>query len=192
MNNILIGIAGFIIIHSVDFVSMKKIPLIKPVIWIAGLGLGLYALIRMCLSPDKLVLPVWSTVFGWIILIISLLVFLYALFVNLPFKKTYVDTGVGDKLIKTGLYSLARHPGAIWFILFMLSLVLVSKSSVMAIAAPIFMILNTLLVIIQDKIFFTRMFDGYHQYQKETPMLIPNRRSINAFIESIQQTKNKN
>jgi protein-S-isoprenylcysteine O-methyltransferase Ste14 len=191
MVNILIGIAGALIIHIVDIVSLKKIPLLKPLIWIIGIGMGLYSIISLCLSPDKLSLPVWSTICGWVLLAVSVSIFLSALFINLPFRKTYIETGVGDKLIKTGLYSLARHPGAMWFILFMASLVLVSQSRLMLVAAPIFMVMNTLLVIIQDKVFFTKMFAGYDQYQKETPMLLPNRRSINAFFGSLRRPKTK-
>jgi protein-S-isoprenylcysteine O-methyltransferase Ste14 len=192
MNNIVIGICGFLFLHIVDFVSLKKIPLLKPLIWIIGAGFWFYSIVMLYIDQNKMALPVGVTMFGWILLVISVSIFIYALFINLPFRKTYVDKGVGDKLIKTGLYSLARHPGAIWFILFMLSLILVSKSSLMAIAAPIFMVMNTILVVIQDKYFFTRMFDGYDQYQKETPMLVPNKRSINTFIKSLQQTRIKN
>jgi protein-S-isoprenylcysteine O-methyltransferase Ste14 len=192
MNNIVMGVFGFLVIHIVDFVSLKKIPLLKPLIWILGIGLWIYSFIMICLASDKLLLPIWSTWFGWILLTISILVFLYALFINLPFRKTYVATGVGDKLVKTGLYALARHPGAIWFILFMLSSILVSKSSLMSVAAPIYIVLNTLLVVIQDKFFFPRMFTGYDIYQQETPMLVPDRRSINAFIKSLQQAKTQN
>jgi hypothetical protein len=32
------------------------------------------------------------------------------------------------------------------------------------------------------------MFAGYDNYRRETPMFIPNRRSINAFINSLKQT----
>ena len=192
MNNIFIGIAGFFIIHSVDFVSLKKIPLLKPLIWITGITLWVYSFLRICLASNKLSLPLWTTVLGWVLITISVSIFLYALFVNLPFRKTYVEKGVGDKLVKTGLYGLVRHPGAIWFILFNLSAILVSKSSLMLIAAPIFIVLNTVLVILQDRIFFIRMFEGYDQYQKETPMLLPNRRSLKAFILSLKQAKTKN
>jgi protein-S-isoprenylcysteine O-methyltransferase Ste14 len=188
---IIIGIIGFLFLHIVDFISIKRIPLLKPLIWISGGGLWLYSLVRVCLDAEKLSLPVWATWIGWVLLAISIVIFVYALFINLPFRKTYVDTGVGDKLIKTGLYALARHPGAIWFILFMLSLILVSESKLMLIAAPIYMVLNTFLVVIQDKVFFPRMFAGYDIYQKETPMLLPNRRSINAFIGSLQQEKTR-
>jgi protein-S-isoprenylcysteine O-methyltransferase Ste14 len=188
---IIIGILGFLVLHTVDFISIKRIPLLKPLIWISGGGLWLYSLARTCLATEKLSLPIWSTWFGWVLLTISILIFIYALFINLPFRKTYVATGVGDKLIKTGLYALARHPGAIWFILFMLSLILVSRSKLMLITAPIFIVLNTVLVVIQDKFFFPRMFAGYDIYQKETPMLLPNWKSINAFIGSLQQANAK-
>jgi protein-S-isoprenylcysteine O-methyltransferase Ste14 len=191
MINIVIGIAGALIIHIVDIVSLKKIPLLKPVIWIIGISMGVYSIVKLCISSDKLSLPAWTTVCGWVLLVVSVSIFLSALFINLPFRKTYIETGVGDKLIKTGLYSLARHPGAMWFILFMASLVLISQSKLMLIAAPIFMVMNTLLVIIQDKVFFTKMFEGYDQYQKETPMLLPNRRSITVFFKSLRRSGTK-
>jgi len=71
----------------------------------------------------------------------------------------------------------------------MLSLILVSKSSLLLIAAPIFILLDIVLVIVQDKFFFGRMFDGYGSYRQETPMLVPNRQSINAFINSLKQSR---
>jgi len=40
MINIFIGIAGALIIHIVDIISLKKIPLLKPLIWIIGIWHG--------------------------------------------------------------------------------------------------------------------------------------------------------
>jgi protein-S-isoprenylcysteine O-methyltransferase Ste14 len=192
MNNILIGIAGALIIHIVDVVSLKKIPLLKPLIWIIGIGMGLYSIIRLCLSPDKLSLPVWSTICGWILLAVSVSIFLSALFINLPFRKTYIETGVGDKLIKTGLYSLARHPGVLAFTTLMISLVLVSNSKQILIATPVFVFIDIVLVIIQDRIFFPKMFKNYGKYSQEIPMLLPNRRSIGIFLASLRPAKTRN
>jgi len=187
---IAVGIFGFIVIHLFDIVSLKRIPSgAKPCVWTVGSGLLVYSLIMLCLKSNTLPLPVWSTWLGWGLLTLSLFLLIYSLFINLPFRKTYIATGVGDKLITTGLYALVRHPGVIWFILFMLSLILVSKSSLLLIAAPIFIVLDILLVTIQDKFFFIRMFAGYESYRWETPMLMPNRRSINAFINSLKQSR---
>ena len=189
---IALGVLGFIAVHLFDIVSLKKIPSgAKPCVWVIGSGLMAYSLIMLCLQSNNLPLPVWSTWLGWGLLTLSLFLLVYSLFVNLPFRKTYVTPGVGDKLITTGLYSLVRHPGVMWFVLFILSLILVSKSSSLLIAAPIFILLDTVLVIVQDKFFFVRMFDGYKQYQRETPMLVPNWRSLNTFIKGLRPAKAK-
>jgi len=185
---IVLGGLGFLIIHLLDIVSIKRIPGIKPLIWLTGNGLVVYAAIMVCLSSDKLALATWSTWLGWVVLPISVFMLVYSLFVNLPFGKTYVATGVGDKLITSGLYALVRHPWVHWLTLALLALILVSKSSLMLIAAPIWVLLDIVLVSIQDRFFFGRMFAGYDNYRRETPMFIPNRRSINAFINSLKQT----
>ena len=189
---IALGIFGFIVIHLFDILSLKRIAWgAKPGTWIVGGGLLGYSLIMLCLKSNTLPLPMWSTWLGWGLLTLSLCLLIYSLFINLPFRKTYIAAGVGDKLITTGLYALVRHPWVHCFILVLLSLVLVSKSSLLLIAAPIWILLNILLVIIQDKFFFGRMFDGYDRYRRETPMLLPNRKSVNAFIGFLQQARAK-
>jgi len=189
---IAVGIFGFIIIHLFDIVSLKKIPSgAKPCVWVVGGGLLVYSLIMLCLQSNTLPLPIWLTWLGWGLLTLSLLLLIYSLFINLPFRKTYVATGVGDKLITSGLYALVRHPGVMWFVLFMLSLILVSKSNLVLIAMPIFIVLDIVLVIVQDKFFFIRMFDDYKSYQRKTPMLVPNRRSINSFIKGLRPARAK-
>jgi len=185
-----IGIFGFIVIHLFDLVSLKRIPFgVKPIIWTAGFAILIFSLIRLCLQSNTLSIPASLTWAGWFLLAISLMMITFALFINLPFRKTYVSTGVGDKLVKTGLYALVRHPGVYWVTSFMFSLVLISKSHLMLIAAPIFVVLNIVLVIAQDKYFFLKMFEGYDKYQQETPMLVPNRRSITAFINSLKRSE---
>lgn len=174
MGYIALGILGFFIIHIFDFASLKRTPILKPIIWIAGSSLLTYAVLMVCLSSERISLPLWSIWLGWLILPISLLMLIYPLFINLPFFKTYVKTGVGDRLIKTGLYALVRHPGVYGFILVMIALFLVSESKLLLIAAPIWLLADIILVVFQDKFVFVRMFPDYMKYQQETPMLIPN------------------
>jgi protein-S-isoprenylcysteine O-methyltransferase Ste14 len=189
MNYIAIGVAGFLVIHTSDFVALKKVPWAKPLTWVLGGGPLVYALTMACLQPDKLPLPNWATWLGWALLAIAAPTLLYSLFINLPFRKTYIARGVGDKLITSGLYALVRHPGVHWFILLVLSLVLVSRSGLVLIAAPIFIFLDIVLVIVQDRFFFGKMFTRYEDYRRETPMLLPNRKSLKAFLNSIRQAR---
>lgn len=189
MNYILVGIAGFIIIHLCDPVAIKRIPAVKTIVWVLGSSLLVYALVMISLWPDSLSLPIWSIWLGWALLSVSTLLFLCSLFISLPFRKTYLATGVGEKLITGGLYALTRHPGVLWYILLMLSLILVSKSALLLIAAPIFILVDIAAVVLQDMFFFGRMFADYESYRRQTPMLVPNRKSIRAFINSLRQAR---
>ncbi len=191
MTYIALGILGFLIIHLFDFVSLKRIPLAKPLTWGAGSGLLGYGVVMVCLTGDRLPLPTWSIWLGWLLLIVSLFLLIYSLFINLPFRKTYVTTGVSGRLVTTGLYALVRHPWLYGFIILTASLILVSSSSLMLLAAPIWIALDILLVVIQDRFFFSRMFPGYNRYRQETPMLLPNRKSVVAFISCLRQAKAK-
>lgn len=183
---IVIGTIGFFVVHIFDIISLKRICRIKPYIWILGSGLIIYALVMLCLWPDKLLLPTWSTLLGWGLFFVSLSLLIYSLFINLPFRKTYVATGVSGEVIKTGLYALVRHPWIHYFALLLISLVLVSESSLLLIISPIWIFLNIMLIVVQDKFLFVKMFSGYDTYRLETPMLLPNRRSINAFISQLR------
>ena len=186
---IAIGALGFTVICLFDIISLKGIAKAKPVTLALGSGLLIYSLVMICLAPDRLLLPMWLTWLGWGLLAVSLPLLGHSLFISLPFRKTYVTPGVGDRLITTGVYALVRHPGVLWFGLVMLSLILVSRSSLLLIAAPIFILLDIVLVVIQDKLVFGRMFGGYDSYRRETPMLLPNRRSVIAFLHSLRQAR---
>jgi len=183
------GSLGFLLVHIVDIVSIKKIPRIKPIIWVAGSIVFIYSLVMLSFQSNTLPLPIWSVVVGWVLFASALSIFIYSLFINLPFKRTYITAGVNDKLITTGMYSLVRHPGVLFFILVLLALILISRSYLLLIATPIFILLDVVLVMIQDKIFFVRMFNDYNNYKKITPMFLPNRQSINAFFSSIKQAR---
>jgi protein-S-isoprenylcysteine O-methyltransferase Ste14 len=185
---IVLGIVGFLTLHLLDIFSIKRIPGLKPLTMLVGNGLLVFAIIRLCLSPDKLALPAWSSWLGWVLLPISLSMLIYSLYIKLPFGKSYVTNGVGDKLITSGLYALVRHPWVHWLTLLLVALILVSQSRAMLIAAPIWLLLDIGLVAIQDRFFLGRMFAGYDNYRRQTPMLIPNRRSLSAFINSLKQS----
>ena len=129
-------------------------------------------------------MPLWLNVVGWVALVVGGALLIHSLFMSLPFRKTYVNDGVGERLVTTGLYALVRHPGVIWFTMLMLALIPVTGSRLMLIAAPLFIGLDILLVFLQDKYIFGRMFSDYAAYRRTTPMLIPNRRSIRAFLNS--------
>jgi protein-S-isoprenylcysteine O-methyltransferase Ste14 len=53
-------------------------------------------------------------------------------------------------------------------------------------AAPIWVFICLLHVVIQDRLLFPRMFAQYPDYKRETPMLIPNKSSIAACLRTLK------
>jgi len=189
MSYITIGVLGFLVAYLFEVVSLKRISGAKQGVGIVAAALIGYATFMVCLKSGRLELPIWLTWLGWALLLVSVLFLVYSLFINLPFRKTYVVPGVGDKLIRTGTYALVRHPGVPWYALLLVSLILVSKSKLLLIASPIWLAMDILYVIIQDKFFFGKMFKDYDDYRRETPMLIPSRRSVGACLRTLRQTR---
>ncbi len=183
------GAVGLVVIHICDLAAIKKVPVVKPLVWVVGLGLLTYSIVWTWVSPDKLVLPVWSTWLGWVLLVVSAIILAYSLFVSLPFFRTYVATGVGDRLVTTGFYALVRHPGVLWTLLLAASMVVVSRSRPALVVAPVIVAVDVLVVVIQDRFYLPRMFPGYDAYRRQTPMLLPNRNSLRAFVDSLKEPK---
>ena len=181
MSFIVLGVIGFIIIHLFDVVALKGMRWMKPVVWTTGCILLGYAATMVCLSPDRFNLPAWASITGWLMLPGALTLLIYALFGNLPFRKTYLEKGVGSELIKNGLYAIVRHPGVYGFGLLLLSLVLLSASKLMLLAGLVWLGMDIILVVLQDLIFFGRMFPGYTTYRHETPMIIPTWQSLSRY-----------
>jgi protein-S-isoprenylcysteine O-methyltransferase Ste14 len=178
---VLLGALGFPVFHLVDLAAIKRVPWAKPLAWIAGCSLVTANAWQVCVSGDKYNVPVWAITVGWILFLASAAQLLHSLFINLPFYKTYFKVGVSDELITDGLYAIVRHPGVYGLGITLYSLVLVSQSKLMFLAASVWMAVDVVVVIIQDKFFFDRMFEGYDDYREKTPMLIPTWDSLANF-----------
>ncbi len=189
MTYIGLGILGFVVFHLVDLAAIWRLPAAKPLFWTGGCALVVYGFVMACLEGARLSLPLWATVLGWLLLAAAGAQVGYSLFLNLPFRQTYLKTGVGDRLITTGLYALVRHPGVWGLAVLMLALVLVSHARLMLIAAPVWLVTDIIVVAVQDYLFFGRMFPGYREYRRTTPMLIPSPRSIGSFLTQLRLSK---
>ncbi|MEE9201566.1 MAG: hypothetical protein V3U31_00030, partial [Dehalococcoidia bacterium] len=109
--------------------------------------------------------------------------FIYSVFVEIPLA-AYLLRGSVPRLVNTGTYALCRHPGVLWAAALFVGLILVSRSTKLLVAAPVWLALDVLWVWMQDKFFFPRLIPGYKEYQGQTPMLWPNRRSLKNSIRT--------
>ena len=146
MKHILLGVLAFLVAFFFDLAALKRIPYLKQIIGLAAVLLFGYSLVMVTLHPVKLQIPFLLSYAGWPFLIISAFLLVYSLFLEIPFRQTYAADGVGDRLVKTGTYALVRHPGVLWLALFLLALVLVSRSKLLLIGTPVWLFMDVLYV----------------------------------------------
>jgi protein-S-isoprenylcysteine O-methyltransferase Ste14 len=184
---VIIGVVGFVIAYFFDLVSLKRLRTGKQAIGFLFVALEGYALFLACWGASRFWLPFGLIAFGWLLLPLSLALFIYSLFIEIPFIKTYHNAGVGDQLVRMGTYALVRHPGVIWYALFLLSLLFITRSITLLVAAPVWLLMDVLYVVIQERFFFSKMFPEYDEYCRQTPMLIPTRRSISQCLKTLKK-----
>jgi len=75
--------------------------------------------------------------------------------------------------VSWGSYGICRHPGFWWLALYMLSMGIVRGFSPSVVPAFLVIFFNFLLVEVQDRYSFPRIFKDYEAYRKKVPFLIP-------------------
>ena len=181
----LAGLLGFTGALAFDFASLRGLRWSKRIAGFAAGLLGLFAILVTATRRPRLVFPSYVGVTGWILLSVSLLLLIYSLFIEIPFVQTYGRPGTGDRLVTTGTYALCRHPGVLWFSIFIVSLFLVSGSKQLLTAGPVWIGADWLYAWVQDRHLFPLMFSGYPDYRLETPMFVPTRASVRSCVGTI-------
>lgn len=169
-----LGCLGFVFLYIFDI--NKVINLHKSFNLCFALGFFLLAVSTVLIllnSPADFKVPALLQIIYGFLSAISLLLLFYALFIALPFTKTYLDLNRQYVLVNTGMYALCRHPGVIWFIFFYLFLFLTSGKMMLLWAGLIWTIMDIIHVYVQDRWLFPKTIKDYAQYQKTTPFLIP-------------------
>lgn len=120
--------------------------------------------------------PVWL-----VLATVFLGVLVYTLFFALPFKETYQsgeDRKEKSRVCSHGMYALCRHPGVLWFFFFYFFLGIGMGSKKLLGIGMIYSFCNFLYVVFQDLYTFPKVLDGYYEYKKDVPFLIPNKKSV--------------
>ena len=183
---IFLGVLGFVVAYIFDLASLKNIKGAKQLAGLVALCLLIYSTVLICQSPAKFDMPVFVRIIGACLLVISLALLIYSLFIELSFQRTYISQGVSGKVVSTGTYALVRHPGVIWLALAFIGLALLYPSITLFIAIVIWWLVDVIYVAIQDKYLFPKMFPEYQAYKKETPFLIPTKRSFLACVNTLR------
>lgn len=184
---ILMGLLAFLLFSAYDINSVtSKINIIKPFFFLGSflLIIATAGIIIESFHDIKWDLG-WMSISGFFSLIFLILL-IYTLFFALPFNETYVNISATPKVYRDGFYALCRHPGVLWFMGFYFFLWLTLKIPLLLVAGIIFSCCNFLYVIFQDHWTFPRVFEDYNDYQKHTPFIIPNFKSIKRCLQTLQ------
>jgi len=184
MGYIALGVVAFVIAGFFDLAALREWRYLKQAIGLVALLLWGYAFYGLLRTSPRFWLPAPLTWLGWPLLVIATLLLIYSLFIEIPFRQTYAEGGVGDRLVTTGTYALSRHPGVLWLGLLLIALILVSHVRLLLIAAPVWFLMDLFYVWVQDVHYFPRMFPKYRQYQQETPMVVPTGKSIVTCLQT--------
>lgn len=186
MNIILIGVLGFVLFFLSDLFAVLK----KKVIGYILVFLGTFAI------AGSSVYILWTskgyqTMYGMKFImgpltVIFFLLLIYSVLVEVNQTKT------DNTLVTTGTYALSRHPGVLWFLLYYISGSVLFGSTEILLAGLVWSAVNIIYVILQEKLIFIKIFKGYDDYKKLTPMLLPTTKSIKRFIETTNGGHNEN
>jgi len=184
---ILIGLLGFAFIAGADWATYKKTPFLKPVLWFLIIPVFSYAIVMAWIDTTRFDLPHIVSTVAWAPLLFFFGLFIYSLYVEIPFKRTYIDSPQPTKVVTDGTYSLCRHPAALWFGVWVASAVLASRSVTLAVAAPVWIAAYTGCMFWEEKLCcLENIGDEYKRYQEVTPMLIPTLTSIGRFWKEVR------
>ena len=183
---VLLGALGYLTALGVDVAALAGLGRGKQLAGLLSAGLMGYALMRAALAQSKLALPAILAWVGWPLLLVATALLVYSLFLEIPFRRTYVEAGASFALVRTGTYALTRHPGVLWLALLLVALLLVSRSRLLLWAGPIWLGLDVLAVSIQDRCSLPRQFSDYPEYRQETPMLLPTLTSVRRFWRTLR------
>jgi protein-S-isoprenylcysteine O-methyltransferase Ste14 len=75
--------------------------------------------------------------------------------------------------VSWGSYGICRHPGFWWLTLFMLCLGILRGFFSSVLSSFLVIFFNFLLIEVQDRHSFPKLFKGYEAYRKKVPFLIP-------------------
>lgn len=104
----------------------------------------------------------------------------YALFFALPPKASYAAPGERRETRASGVYALCRHPGVLFFVPLYLCLWLAFGLPLPHVT--LYALLDVLLVVYEDFCVFPAVLEGYGDYRKQAPFLIPNSASLRACL----------
>ncbi len=110
---------------------------------------------------------------GFVVWIIAPLVTVFALLLVFSVMiETSLFSDKTGKLYQKGTYSISRHPGFIWYTIINTLVSIYYWHYQITMLFVGLTLCNLILITVEDRIFFPRMFSDYEAYRENTPFLL--------------------
>jgi len=184
-------LTGFLLLMVADLLWVKGAGIASAVratgYGIIGCAFGLFALAPNPSWPFPMPAELAERLSGWrpgpsldpffmVAAAISGSLLFWSVFLEIGIIRKKLRLGPSD-IVRTGTYALCRHPGFWWLVFLVLAIG--GLKGFTAYFVPIFMMisLDLLLILLQDRYTFPKVFPGYDDYKMSVPFLIPRKRT---------------
>lgn len=192
MNATRLGLLSYVFGLIFDMAAIRNIPRIKPFMMAAMAVSHLAAVYRLAARSPRFPVPRPVRAVCMVLSPLALLAMLYSIFVEVPLRKAWIDQGHTDELVTDGTYALSRHPGVLFYAVWIITAALATRSRRLLTSAPALILGDVGHVAFQERFVLEPYFgDAYREYQRTTPFLIPNRRSIGRFMADLRRLRQR-
>jgi len=165
-------IGGFSALAAADYLAILKKPLASGLLGVLGYLAVAVSLAFMIFGAPFPALTGASQYAGIVLALVAGIMLIWSVFLELPHERRKFGLKP-EQAVTSGTYSLCRHPGWWWLALFIAGIYLIKRETALLTPSIILNVANLALIALQDHFFFPQLFEGYDDYKKSTPFLLP-------------------
>jgi protein-S-isoprenylcysteine O-methyltransferase Ste14 len=168
-----------------DLAARHRTPRVKPLLLALSAAGHLAAWYRLARYSPRFHPPRLLRALCIVLAPAATLAMLYSIAIEIPFRKAWVEQGHTEELVTTGTYALTRHPGVLWYAIATFAWAVALGSRRLLLVAPLLIGGDIAHVGFQERAVLGSLFgEAYEDYQRETPFVMPNMRSLRRFLSA--------
>ena len=186
---VLIGASSYAVLALGELASAKRLPNLGRLLTGVGSVELLGALVQLLRTSQRVVVSLYVAIPFYVLSAFWFFLLVYSLFVEIPLRAAYLDASKGLVPVTTGTYALSRHPGVLWWGLFLLSLFVATGRVWLAAAALLWSLANAGYSGIQERLNYRTRFGEnyplYVQYAESVPMVLPTPKTVKRCAQTV-------